>query len=457
MSEPRTPLPDPSPKKRRIPGSPLTKDISLDLKTITPILGGAPQTRTVDAEEPIRVSSIRGALRFWWRALYGSGLSPNDLAQKEAALWGRAGNNDEEQGGRSTVDISLQSFQSSGVDTDDISSPDAYALWPARGNRTRGMDTAPRLKPALSFTLHLRVPQDKYDQLVHSLRAWILFGGYGSRTRRGCGSLSVISSGVSDASLRLPTSLSRDELKHLFRNTSLFEPRGLKTANNMPILQDASLFYADTPLLKNALDAWHKALSWLRDFRQGKDIARERGSGNRPGRSYWPEPDKIRYLVGQRPYAHTPRPEYGSSAVWPRASFGLPIVGQFQQIDRSNRYYAQGDPRTYEPDAFELVWQDNQKNIYERLASPLILKPLALANGSFIPIALWLHRAYPQYAQVVLRQRGHMIDDSGAPFDALSAHNEGTAFAPLRGKQGMRQAFSDWLKSKCGLKELVIK
>lgn len=442
-------LPDPSPRNRRLPGSPLTKDISLDLKTITPILGGASETRTVDTENPVRVPSIRGALRFWWRALHGYRYAtPSELAQKEAELWGRAG---DERGGRSRVDISLKLVQSPEVDplNIDMRAKDAYALWPARGNERNNIAPAPRLKPGLVFSLHLRAPQDAQEDLIQTLRAWILFGGYGSRTRRGCGSFCVLS----DARFWLPTSISRDEIKRLFGDIPLFAPVNPSKAGDMPLLHGASLFHKDP--IKNSLEAWHTALGWLRDFRQGRNIAREPGSENRPGRSYWPEPDKIRYLVGQRPHAHPPRREYGSTPVWPRASFGLPIVGQFQQKSRHGGYYAQGDPRSYEPDAFELVWKDNKGNVFERLASPLILKPMALANGPFVPIALWLFRAFPPYAEVVLRQHKHVIAKSHAPFDALTARNETSAFPPLIGKHSMRKAFCDWLKTVQHLKELT--
>ena len=54
-------------KLRRPPDA---AEIALPIEVVTPILGGSPQTRTIDAVDIIRAATIRGHLRFWWRALY---------------------------------------------------------------------------------------------------------------------------------------------------------------------------------------------------------------------------------------------------------------------------------------------------------------------------------------------------------------------------------------------------
>jgi CRISPR-associated protein Cmr1 len=62
---------------------------------------------------------------------------------------------------------------------------------------------------------------------------------------------------------------------------------------------------------------------------------------------------------------------------FPRASFGLPIVFHFQ---------GQGEPSD------TVLYPSNSTNgdVRERMASPLILKPLALANGQAVPLVLQL-------------------------------------------------------------------
>lgn len=81
---------------------------------------------------------------------------------------------------------------------------------------------------------------------------------------------------------------------------------------------------------------------------------------------------------------------------------------------------------------------------HDRLASPLIVKALPLANGEFVPIALWLNRAYPQNGEVVLRG----VCNSAAPFDRLVAAGDQPRFSALAGRQSLREAFFYWLHAR---------
>src|SRR5262249_49768753 len=128
---------------------------------------------------------------------------------------------------------------------------------------------------------------------------------------------------------------------------------------------------------RNAQTAWTTALDWLKEFRQGTtgqqgDRAREPGTGRaqpqRPSISNWPEADKIR-SIKNKTNAHAPR--HNATAAWPRAGFGLPIIGQFQTKGRNNERYD-------EPRAFELRWRAGNVE-HDRLASQLIVKALPLA------------------------------------------------------------------------------
>lgn len=214
--------------------------------------------------------------------------------------------------------------------------------------------------------------------------------------------------------------------------------------------------------------AWDTALDWMKGFRQGApaaglapphvaSFARESGAdAKRPGRSNWPEADKIRQLARlppgaarwQHPPLHNARP------VFPRAGFGLPIIGQFQGKDRlGNRYV---DP---EPSNYEIRWRTTGPRGKEmnRLASPVIVKALPLADGRFAPCALWLHRAFPD-GEVFVQGRG--IGFQGAPFDALVAQGDTARFTPLGAAstkpagQRLQSAFIDWLKAKPGVTEV---
>lgn len=447
----------PEPRRRSARGGPALCSVSVAVEVVTPILGGGSQTRALDDVDVIRPAAVRGHLRFWWRALRGHEFAgADDLYTAESALWGRAVTDGE---GRSAVEICVEVQQAGVIDTSDIHlvhTPGAYALWPARAERRTSTPPAPRRKPGTRFRLTLIGPKGREAQLRDVIRAWLLFGGYGSRTRRGLGAFTV----TDDAGAWLPAQATRKAFKDLFGGDVFVSPN--RAALDTPWLAGAALQVGNPD--GDAVKAWTTALDWLKEFRQGTsgrpgDRAREPGAGKpqpqRPSISNWPEADKVRRLCTARRgllWAHPPR--HNATPAWPRAGFGLPVVGQFQQQSRIPRPAGQNEPRNLrwdectpaatEPDGFELRWR-SAAGEHDRLASPLIVKALPLADGMFVPCALWLNRAYPA-GEVVLRG----VQDSGAPFDRLVASGDTPVFSALAGKSGLRNAFLDWLHGKYG-------
>jgi CRISPR-associated protein Cmr1 len=444
----------PAAKTRATRGGPEVREIGVRLEVVTPILGGATETRAVDEVDVIRAATVRGHLRFWWRALSAAQhLSASALYARESEIWGRAAT---DEGGRSAVDIRIVVERTGGVDTSDINlqqTPGAYALWPAREEKKKNTPTAPRRKPGTQFRLVLSTAACYEVEVKNALRAWILFGGYGGRTRRGLGSLKVLD----DVTAWLPSKVTRDALKDLFGFDILDSPT--HAPGDTPWLGGAALQVGEAD--RDAMKAWTTALDWLKEFRQGTsgeqgDRAREPGPGKpepgtgkpqpqRPSISNWPEADKVRHLEGKT-RGHAPR--NNASPVWPRAGFGLPIIGRFQKDARNGGRYD-------EPDAFELRWRSGNTE-HDRLASPLIVKALPLADGSFVPCALWLHRAYPSNAEVGLarRKQGGRPNEKEvdprtvAPFDRLVAPGDTPQFSALANKDSLREAFLEWLKTK---------
>lgn len=430
----------PTAKPRAARGGPELREVRVRLEVVTPILGGSHQTRAIDDVDVIRAPSVRGHLRFWWRALYAAQYANADaLYQRESALWGRAATDD---GGRSAVEIRVSVGRAGGTDNTEIrlypgqgqqATPGAYALWPARAETKTNTPTAPRRQPGTQFQLTLKVAGSATDEaeVSNALRAWILFGGYGGRTRRGLGSLKVIG----DVNGWLPTAATREGLTNLFGLDIFAAPT--RTPEDVPWFGGASVHVGSAD--RNAQTAWAKALDWLKEFRQGTtgqqgSRAREPGTGkaqpNRPSISNWPEADKVR-RIKNKTSGHAPR--HNATAAWPRAGFGLPIIGQFQTRGRNNERYD-------EPGAFELRWRAGNVE-HDRLASPLIVKALPLADGTFAPCALWLNRAHPANGEVVLRN----TNNSQAPFDRLVANGDTPQFSALANKASLRQAFLDWL------------
>lgn len=457
-----TSLPPARARARR--GGPARTELEALVRVVTPILGGGAQPRELDELDVIRPATVRGHLRFWWRALRGHEFKDAaELYKVESSLWGRAAV--EQEGGRSAVEIRINVQHRKARDDSAIrmNDPNAYALWPAREERREQKPTAPRWSPGTQFLLTLVVPTDHEAEVRAVVRAWLLFGGYGGRTRRGLGSFQSLDR---DGAW-LPVEATPKAFEACF-GRNIFLPSD-RPAGDTPWLAGASLHIGRAN--GTVERAWLEALEWLREFRQGTQLgARQPPKGGRPSISNWPEADKVRRLSRPRQarrWAHTPR--HSATPVWPRAAFGLPIIGQFQGLSREPRPgWRDGDrdPKNLrwhelppehpnhgdEPEQFEIGWKvRGELEPMERLASPLIVKALSLADGRFVPCALWLHRAFPADGEVgLVRRHGterRLVKGTEAQFDRLVAKDDTPRFAPLAGKQSLREAFLDWLRT----------
>jgi CRISPR-associated protein Cmr1 len=216
---------------------------------------------------------------------------------------------------------------------------------------------------------------DFAKQVEPALWAWVNFGGLGSRTRRGCGAIVC----------KVLAPKDRNELLARLK-TFLQAPNA--QSREWPTLAAAFLVGQEQG---SAIMAWNEVIKHFQHFRQGEGLGRnprQQGS-NRPGRSRWPEPETIRRVTRQRLSRHSRLTDIPDDA-FPRGELGLPIVFHFKDEKA-------GDPRD------TVLYPDNDSDSgCERMASPLILKPLALANGKFVPLIVRLKT--PTLTGVDLRQ-----------------------------------------------------
>jgi CRISPR-associated protein Cmr1 len=321
----------------------------------------------VDRELPIRPSSIRGQLRFWWRIACGSDESAETLFKREVAIWGGIA-----EAGPTASRVRVRVRGVGPLDLEpahrylpDPAAPgkfksfpalapwaEGYALFSAKGELTRdrrGIEDEPKVlaKPGTEFQLAIALApsltSEQRQEVLTTLRWWASFGGTGARTRRGLGAISV--EGVDPVGVAEVT------------------PRGGQLALRKPV--------------SGATEAWHTAVGLLKDFRQRPGLGRNPGTmPQRPGRSLWPEADSIRALSGAADPRHSKR-VVGVDG-FPRAAFGLPIVFHFK------------DERTGDPGDHVLEPADpSHDNKRDRLASPLILRPY-WNGGKWVPAALLL-------------------------------------------------------------------
>lgn len=145
------------------------------LKTISPLLmHGADPKGSAQA----RVSSFKGVIRYWWRALQ---TESRGLLSKESELFGGTGQDDKE--GQASP-LRLHVDRKTGVIR--------YALRPHRGS---GGGTSQGIPQDTVFNLEwsvLNKDASKMDSYRTLLELTLALGGFGQRARRGYGSLQSV-------------------------------------------------------------------------------------------------------------------------------------------------------------------------------------------------------------------------------------------------------------------------
>jgi CRISPR-associated protein Cmr1 len=376
-----------------------TEERAYRIELVTPLFGGGVEAGENDPTMPVRCTAIRGQLQFWWRATRGAACaSLEELRARHREVWGATEC-------ASPVVVEVAEVQASEP------VPCAEYRWDAQAGRGRGgwrlrwlepfhgRDSAlpyvwfpfqgtqpaadPRAEPVerparcihrASFLLRLRFPARLRPDVEAAVWAWVNFGGLGARTRRGCGALYCKE--LAPAGLQ--------GLGDWFRLRAGGSPGERR---DWPTLGGRLLYRRTT---SNGFDAWNHVVGLMRLFRQGRDVGRNPGESElRPGRSRFPEPETIRRILDTGSAAHEPWPWMPDG--FPRAELGLPIVFHFK------------DERDGEPGQtclYPYVGEETK----DRMASPLILKPLALQDRSAVSVIVPL--LGPEVSRVELQDEG---------------------------------------------------
>jgi CRISPR-associated protein Cmr1 len=388
---------EPMPKPQDIPACPPVPDDrssgrvtrKYQIHLITPLFGGGVEAGKPDPTLPIRGTSIRGQLQFWWRATRGATCSTRqDLFTRHATVWGTTER-------ASPVEVEIPDFRADKPAPcleyqprrDGTLQPRwkqpfdrtalTYALFPFQGQLSkdrRQVEEAPaEFIENASFNLRVRFPEALRQDVETAVWAWVNFGGLGARTRRGCGALFCQELAPRDFS----------DLPRWFGSVVEFTQ---EAGREWPTLPSRLLSHRDSA---HPIAIWDRLIGFWRYFRQGEGFARNSGrQPNRPGRSRYPEPETIRRVTKPPSRLH-PRLAHIPDDAFPRAELGLPIVFHYQ---------GQGEP----PDTALYPANGPEGQRRDRLASPLILKPLALANGQAVPLVLRL--VTPRLTGVDLRR-----------------------------------------------------
>jgi CRISPR-associated protein Cmr1 len=241
--------------------------VEFNIEIVTPMfLGGA---NTTDAE--LRVPSIKGMLRFWWRAM----RAENDLgklAQEEAKIFGGVG----EGQGKSKLSISIKDYNKLLIGEDFLNEIGfkkngkrmvkkenfgiGYLFYSTFTLRDKGKPILRKyLLPRQKYKLKLSgTTKDSLDNGLAALWLAIYFGGFGTRARRGAGNLAIINM---DGSL---TNI--DEIKNIFipnHKTSLtyFIKTGFSWAKEI-IGQRTTDKYSNLANIKTFLGTGYSEKDW---------------------------------------------------------------------------------------------------------------------------------------------------------------------------------------------------
>jgi len=338
--------------------------IELELRLITPMFGGGYKAREVDPLQPIRPAAIRGHLRFWWRATAGARYtSVAELHKAETELWGGASTKDNPAVGKVAIQVQILS---AGEETpySQVAPPSkpedgplhGYFLFPFREQREQNIPAAVGRKQVrfqLRLTLDASLSEAQRAEVRTALKAWIAFGGVGARTRRGCGALTVVGA---NADQWLPPEQGLAQWLGMPPNaaskcdwTTLAGARGIVVPTASPE------------------EAWRELGQFWARFRKGHFAQAYSPMSGGKWRDYRQVLCQLR--------------SQGNTLRLAKPFLGLPIV--YQKFGEQTPFTGTLEPAQS-----------------GRMASPVILKPIALQGGKFGALVLVMHAPKPDKIRV---------------------------------------------------------
>ncbi len=303
--------------------------LEVSVKFLTYVFGGGVENNTGDKAEhehksmkpfdpvtPVRASSVRGQLRYWWRATTGARCqSLEEMRAREIALWGGLTTDGSTPSSvRVQVKITSGSKKPVSVEADFYKVP-SYAAFPLDISNTKVHVNAEVWDYSnIKFDLVLRLQKSpktfeaEYEkqkqELQLALSAWLTFGGYGGRLSRGFGAVALAKE-HNDIT---------DDPDNLLKRIG--ELGSVQLPSVPAISHEKDRLKLKRP--KNSLAAWKEGIKSLKSFR-GRDTKLDMKK--------WPDGDHIRAMSLKK---NTKNSEHRSFI---RAHFGLPIIYHFINED----------------------------------------------------------------------------------------------------------------------------
>jgi len=174
----------------------MMKTMTFECETVTPMFLAGADGRTPELRPP----SIKGSMRFWWRAMNGH-LSIGELRGAESKIFGGTGEN----GRKSAITIRVppQKLRSSKnkfpnhpvkVKSFNINILEYLAYGTFKYKKVQGnVFTRNYIKSDQKFLIIINVHSKLKGEIINSLQILSTFGGLGSRSRNGFGAFKILS------------------------------------------------------------------------------------------------------------------------------------------------------------------------------------------------------------------------------------------------------------------------
>jgi CRISPR-associated protein Cmr1 len=410
-----------------------------EYELITPLMGGGVEARKNDPVTIVRGAELRGQLRFWWRACRASRFSSlEEVKQREDEIWGSTETPSEvsiiveSTRGTEEVAFSVDKHPKKAgkleiKSSDKIAPYAAFPLLPDKDEQKKLGWKSENLAIGVKFTLTVHYPKDFADDVAAALWAWETFGGIGARTRRGFGAIRLLKE---DGKSVDPFVEDRSQIEKGLRDNLRKYADGSHHHPEIPQL-NSRLKMEFTSVKGSEIKAWKDLINVLREFRQSR-------YGSAFGQSKWPEANALRLRTGNKVRFSEDVPGEFQKVIdkFPRAAFGLPLLFHLPHDKSIGEVTLQGADGP-----------NGEKR--ERLASPIILRPLGCKNGKGIGMAVVLDTRLtpPNGLWLKGKAKNTPVPSAELEEDRAKGINEAADIEPLNGVRDVLQAFLNRVKN----------
>lgn len=329
------------------------------------MFGGSAKARETDDKYPIRAAAIRGHLRFWWRATAGAAAKDSvELFKMEEQVWGSTSIH-----GQVSLYVSIKNAGEKQSHSSLSPKPDAKIgpqegvfLFPFQAGRDVLAQPEAFGRKSVLFELVITAPSDYLPSIRRALKAWIAFGGVGSRTRRGCGAVQP----VNNESIAEWMPPGDQNLQRWLNELAGALPSG---SPEWTTLTGANLVYgAET----SAEKAWSDLGRFWSRFRKGH-FTESHPAYNPMDGCQWQDHGTLRRFRGEETIALA------------KPMLGLPTI------------YQDFPPKGNKPRTFSGTLESEETS---RMASPVIIKPVCFANGRVRPVVIVMRAPQPKAIRI---------------------------------------------------------